>query len=189
MLRLRTRTATLALIVMVGAGCSSASRGPTPGPAAASYQEFLGAYCLAWESLLTAVGNLETGEDAVLVRLMDDAIARGDLASVDAQATRITAELDAGRRQLRIAGGWEPGTRLVLLMDRVLIAAADGIEARRAAAPDGLQAAETMGQAASEASGLAAAWHSLLSPETADAIFAARPPTAPLTCATVPLGR
>jgi hypothetical protein len=189
MLRERRRLGVVGSIVLVVAACSIGAPSPTPMPAATSFGEYRTAFCLSWEALFRAVGNPDTGQGSELSDAMDDAIARNEFGQADVLAARIKAELEAGRRQVEFAGGFAPGAAMMVETDRFFIAYEAMIEAKRAAAREGLTAATDKGQAAFEAAGGLDAWRAMMLPETWSALDAARPPgEEQQTCENVPIG-
>lgn len=175
MLRRRRPVGGLGLIVLVVAACGAGSASPTPVPVAASFGEFRTAFCLSWEALFRAVGNPDTGSGSELSKALDEAISSGNLVEVALQADKIQAELEAGRRQIAFAAGFEPGTAIMHEMDRLFAGFQALVEARQAAAGEGEAAANLRGQAAFEASGALEAWTALLNQEAWRPLEAARP--------------
>ena len=80
------------------------------------------AACAAWDSLFRAVGNPDTGTGSDLSRALDDAVAAGDAALADRLATDIVRELEDGREQVAVAGGWQPRAPVMVQLDREFVA-------------------------------------------------------------------
>jgi hypothetical protein len=171
---------------------------PTPSASTAAgapitFEAFHGAFCRAWESMFRAVGNPDIGDGSELTKAMDEAIAAGDLPTVDRLAAEITSELEAGRHEVAIATGWAPAAPLMAQVDRVLVGFEAMTEAKRNAASNGLgPSAQQLGQEALEQSGAIDAWFALIRPgvldETRRAIQSARPAGVPEQCPSVPTG-
>lgn len=182
------RIGVLGAVVLVLTACSGAGS-PTPVPAATSFEEYRTAFCSSWEALFRAIGNPDTGEGSELSDAMDAAISRRDLGQVDTLAARIQGELAAGRRQIAFAAGFGPGAQVMSYMDRLFADFGVLIEAKRAAAPQGLEVATTRSQAAFEATGALDTWRTLMSPESWSALEAARPSgEEQRNCENVPIG-
>lgn len=179
----------VALSVAIGVtGCGSGSGSPTPPPAATSYEEFHGAFCGAWGSLFTAVGNPDTGELSPLLADLEAAIEAGDGAAVEAAARRIQDELRTGRIRTAFGAGWAPSRRGMAQLDRLLVAMQALIEARRMNWREGLAGASAKGQASFEGAGGLEAWNAMLDRTTWAEVEAARPAgTEARRCANVPV--
>lgn len=179
--------AALLVSTLALAGCAGASS-PSPPPVATSYVEFHEALCLAWDSLFAAVGNPDTGEGSALSKGLEQAIEVRDLDRADRLALEMRGEIAEGRGWIAVAAGWAPAAPLAVPMDRLFSAMDASIEARRAAASDGLQVASEKAQGALEAAGGLEAWRAIMTPETWQAIGAARPPgTEAQACPNVPI--
>jgi hypothetical protein len=181
-------------ILAATAGCQgSVTAEPSPSvPGATSYLEFRDAFCSAWEDLFRGIGNPDTGSDSELSAAMDDAIAAGDRAEVDRLAGEIIRALESGRGNLRVAGGWSPGSSVALAMDPIFVTFEKMIEAKRAAAPQGLDEATRIAQGAFEAAGGMDAWvnglRSMQNEEVMRVIASARPAGLDPQCENVPIG-
>jgi hypothetical protein len=112
-----------------------------------------------------AIGNPDTAADSQLSAALDDAINQGDSAAVDQTAASMQAELDSGRRFAAAAAAWEPGAATAELVDQLIVAFKAFVEAKRAAAVQGLTAADALAQSALEQAGGITAWQSLLGGE------------------------
>jgi hypothetical protein len=172
------RALSVALIVLASAACSggspSASASPSP-TAATTFGEFGVAYCEAWDALFIAVGNPDTGSGSQLSKALDDAIVARDAATADRVAATMTAQLEAGRRQLAIAAGWKPAAPMLAQFDRFFVAYEAMIATKRQGGDP---------QKAFEKAGGVDAWHALF--EVGRQMQ--RPPDAsPGHCATVPV--
>ena len=185
----------LSVLFLAGtAGCQgTATVEPSPSaPGATSYLEFREAFCSAWEDLFRGIGNPDAGSDSELSAAMDDAIAVGDRAEVDRLAGEIIRALESGRGNLRVAGGWAPGSSVALAMDPIFVTFERMIEAKRMAAPQGLDAATGVAQAAFEAAGGMEAWmnglRSMQNEEVMRVIASARPAGLEPQCENVPIG-
>ncbi len=185
----------LSLVILAAtAGCQgSATVEPSPSvPGATSYLEFRDAFCSAWEDLFRGIGNPDAGSDSALSKAMNDAITVGDRAEVDRLAGEIIRALESGRSNLRVAGGWAPGSSVALAMDPIFVTFERMIEAKRAAAPQGLEAAISVGQSAFEAAGGMEAWvnglRSMRNEEVMRVIASARPAGLDPQCENVPIG-
>jgi hypothetical protein len=159
--------AALALLLVSTAACGQAaaptpSPSSTPIPAPTSAAEFATAFCSSLESLARAVGNPDTASDSVLSAALDEAIRNGDVPAVDEAAASMQAELEAGRRLAAVAAAWGPGSAAAGVVDRLIAAFAAMVEAKRAAAGQGLAAADAEGQAALVEAGGLTAWQELL---------------------------
>lgn len=138
--------------------------------------------------MFLAVGNPDTASGSELSLALDDAITSGDLAATDQKAAAIRAELEAGRVHVAVAASWPPGAAPMTQLDRVLAAFEVYVEAERAAASKGLNAAKQDAQAAFVAAGAVEAWSLLLAPETWAEVNAARPAGAqPERCGDLPI--
>ena len=144
------------VLAIVAAGCGSGPAGSSPRPAAANYDEYATAACAAWDALFRAVGNPDIGSGSVLSKGLDEAVAAGDVAAADRLATDITRELQTGREQIGIAGGWAPRRPVMVQLDRVFAAFEAMVAAKRAAARREPNAVEP--QAAFERAGGVEAW-------------------------------
>lgn len=173
-------------LVVVAAAVASCNPAATSAPGATSYQEFHPAFCSAWEALLRAVGNPDTGGGSDLSKALDAAIAAGDQGAVETAATAIADELSAAHRQSAFAAGWQPAAPMMAEMDRLIAAYDAELAAQRAAAGQGSETARARGQSAFEKAGGLDAWQATLS--AANAIAAARPAgQAGQPCANVPI--
>ena len=162
----RRRSVVLAaLAVLIAAGCSSApasTPSPTPLPKATSALEFGTAACSALTAMSRAIGNPDTASDSVLSAALDDAIRAGDLDAVETASARMRAELAKGRQLAAVAAGWTPGAAAATNIDRLIAAFEAMTEAKRAAAGQGINAADQAGQAALIDAGGGEAWQQLL---------------------------
>ena len=157
--------ASLAALLVFVAGCgqgSAPSPTATPMPLARSADEFAAAFCSSLSAMARAIGNPDTAADSQLSAALDDAIKSGDKAAVERVAASMQAELATGRQFAAVAGGWEPGAKAAQLADRLIVAFVAFVEAKRAAAAQGLTAADERAQAALIQAGGGAAWESLL---------------------------
>lgn len=158
-----TAIAAFAAVALVGCSAApAASPSPTPMPKATSVQEFGAAACSALTAMSRAIGNPDTASDSVLSAALDDAIRSGDLAAVDAAAARMQTELASGRQLAAVAAGWAPGAETAGNVDQLIAAFEAMTEAKRAAASQGLKAADQAGQTALMAAGAADAWQALI---------------------------
>lgn len=185
----------LSALVLVATTACQGGTTPEPSPSvsgATSYLEFREAFCSAWEDLFRGIGNPDAGSDSELSKAMNDAIARGDRAEVDRLAGEIIRALESGRGNLRVAGGWAPGSSVALAMDPIFVTFERMIEAKRTAAPQGLDAATGIAQSAFEAAGGMEAWvnglRSMQNEEVMRVIASARPAGLEPQCENVPIG-
>ena len=116
-------------VALLGAGCGAPTSPATARPAAASYDEYFVAACAAWDALFRAVGNPDTGSGSDLSKSLDQAVKASDVASAERLAGAIVRELEAGRQQVAVAGGWQPRAAVMVQLDRVFV----GFEAMTAA--------------------------------------------------------
>lgn len=165
---MRRLLASLAIALLATACDQAAAPTPTPIPAATSADEFAAAWCSSLKAMVRAIGNPDTGDDSELSAAFDVAIERGDAAEVQRLAAAMSAELAAGRQFAAVAAGWEPGSAAGTAVDRLLLAFGAMVHAKRAAAGEGLAAADERGQIALEQGGGLAAWQTML--ETARAV-------------------
>jgi hypothetical protein len=165
--------------VLVAVGCSQADSPGTAAPAATSHKEFVTAACAAFDALDAAIGNPDTGTGSKLSNALDDAVASGDVATANRIADESIARLEDGRRQLVIAGGWEPGSAMASAADRFFLASEVLVNGKRAgAATRDLHA----GQAAFEKAGGLEAWQGMI---TAAGAIQLPPGTDPIRCPNV----
>lgn len=192
-------TAAVGLSVLVLVATTACQGGTTPDPSpsvpgATSYLEFREAFCSAWEDLFRAIGNPDAGSDSELSKAMNDAIAAGDRAEVDRLAGEIIRALESGRGNLRVAGGWAPGSTIALAMDPIFVTFERMIEAKQLAASQGLGLDETTraAQSAFEGAGGMEAWanglRSMQNVDVARVIASARPAGLEPQCENVPIG-
>jgi hypothetical protein len=111
----RLRVAFLVLLILAGPGCT------TPVRRAATFEEYFVATCAAWEALLRAVGNPDTGSGSDLSKALDVALAAGDIATADRVLASILREFKTGREQVAVAAGWQPRAAEMALLDRVFV--------------------------------------------------------------------
>jgi hypothetical protein len=150
-------------LALGGAGCGSAAAPTaTPLPAASSGPEFAATWCASMQAMFRAIGNPDTAADSELSAALDDAITLADYSAAERLAAMIQAELTIGRGYAEAAAGWAQGATMAGHVDRVLAAFGAMIEAKRAAARDGLPAADGRGQAAFEAAGGIDAWYGMI---------------------------
>jgi len=150
----------IAVIVLAGAACGDGSSRATARPAAASYDEYVVAACAAWDAMFRAVGNPDTASGSDLSRALDEAVTAGDGAAADRLATDIERELNVGREQVAVAGGWPPRASVMVQLDRVFVAFEAMIAAKRAAARREPNAVDP--QAAFEKAGGVDAWFAMI---------------------------
>lgn len=133
----RRDIAVATVLALLVAGCGSSAPSATPLPRAASFEQYAVAACAAWDSLFRAVGNPDTASGSVLSKSLDDAVTARDAAMAERLAPTIITELETGRQQAAVAGGWQPAGPTMAQMDRVFLAFEAMIQAKRAAARDG----------------------------------------------------
>ena len=148
--------------LLLAACVAGASSSPTPLPPATSAQEFGAAACSSLTAMSRGVGNPDTAADSVLSAALDDAIRAGEQARVDEAAAKMQAELTSARAYAQVAGGWPPGAAMATALDRVMVAFAAFVEAKRAHAREGLAAADAAAQTALTDGGGVAAWGALV---------------------------
>ena len=159
------RDVAVAVLMCVALGCGQATSPAPSTPAAASHDEFVAAACAAFDELGAAIGNPDTGTGSALSKSLDSAVSSGDVPTAGRLADESIARLEAGRRQLAIAGGWEPGRAMAIASDRFFLVSEVLVNGKRAgAATRDLQA----GQAAFEKAGGLEAWQGMIT--TAGAI-------------------
>jgi len=153
------RAGALALLATIAVGCGSVVPASIPAPGAKTHEEFVAAACLAFDELDAAIGNPDTGTGSDLSNALDIAVTSGDVASANRLADASIARLEAGRRQLVIAGGWAPGSAMASATDRFFVASEVLVNGKRAGAAtrDG-----RAGQVAFERAGGLDAWQSML---------------------------
>jgi hypothetical protein len=117
------------------------------------------AACLAFDELDAAIGNPDSGTGSEISKALDNAVASGDVASANRLADESIARLDAGRRQLVIAGGWQPGSAMATATDRFFVVSEALVNGKRAGAATRDRRA---GQVAFEQAGGLEAWQSML---------------------------
>ncbi|HEX5014315.1 MAG TPA: hypothetical protein VFV72_09175 [Candidatus Limnocylindrales bacterium] len=145
--------------VILAAGCGPAVPAATAPLGATSHEEFVTAACLAFDELDAAIGNPDTGTGSKLSDALDAAVESGDVARASQLADESIARLEEGRRQLAIAGGWEPGREMATAADTFFLASEVLVNGKRAgAATRDLQA----GQTAFEKAGGLAAWQGMI---------------------------
>ena len=158
-MRTSPRIAGAIFTVLLAAGCSQAISPASAAPAATSHEEFVTAACAAFDELDAAIGNPDTGTGSKLSDALDAAVESGDVATANRLADESIARLEEGRRQLTIAGGWEPGREMATAADKFFMASEVLVNGKRAgAATRDLQA----GQAAFEQGGGLAAWQGMI---------------------------
>jgi hypothetical protein len=154
------RAGALALLTCIAAACSQAAPPVPSAPAAESHDEFVTAACAAFDELDAAIGNPDSGTGSELSKALDTAVGSGDVATANRLADESIARLESGRRQLAIAGGWEPGRAMATATDRFFLTSEVLVNGKRAgAATRDLQA----GQAAFEKAGGLEAWRGMVS--------------------------
>jgi hypothetical protein len=119
-----------------GAASSPAARTPL----------LVDAICTAVDELFTAVGNPDTGEASLLSRDLEDAIVAGDATLIDTTTTAILAHLEASRSAAARAASYPPAAAGLSAFDEFLTIVAEGVVAKRDAAPDGLEASRAAAQ-------------------------------------------
>lgn len=153
-----------AMLILAAAAACGAPGAPAPSVApastAASYEQYRVAACAAWDALFRAVGNPDTGTGSDLSRALDDAVAAGDATSADRLAGDITTELEDGREQVAVAGGWQPRAPVMMQLDRVFVAFEAMTSAKLAAARREPNAVDP--QTAFEQAGGIEAWFAML---------------------------
>ena len=150
----------IVLIALVGAACGTGAPSASPTPAAATYAGYETAFCAAFTSLIIAVGNPDAGTPSVLSKSLDDAVTVGDAAAAESVAATITRELESGRQEAALAGGWEPGKSTTVAIDHVLVAFEAEIAAKVAGAKHAAGAVDP--QTALEKAGGVEAWSALV---------------------------
>lgn len=127
---------------------------------AASFAEYAVAFCSAFDGLIEAVGNPDTGSGSVLSKSLDGAVEAGDAATADRQAAAILTRLEAARQAAAIAGRWPTAAPMTAQLDRVLVALETMITAKQAVARHVPGAQDP--QIAFEKAGGAIAWFAML---------------------------
>jgi hypothetical protein len=64
----------------------------------------------------------DAGTGSARSKALDAAVGSGDVATANRLADESISRLEAGRRQLAIAGGWEPGRAMAIATDRFFLA-------------------------------------------------------------------
>jgi hypothetical protein len=149
------------IVVFAAAGCGGGTPGATPMPVATTADEFAEAWCSSLEAMARAIGNPDTAGDSKLSAALDVAIERADYAGVEQVAAQMRAELETGRRLAVVAAGWQPGAATMVQLDRLILAFEAMVEAKRAAASQGLGAADGLAQTAFEQAGGLEAWQGM----------------------------
>lgn len=172
----------LAVLMCGVIGCGEAAA-PAPAapaaPAATSHEEFAAAACLAFDELAAVVGNPDAGTGSPMSKALDSAVSSGDVSTANRLADQSIARLEAGRRELAIAGGWEPGRAMATATDRFLLVSEVLVNGKRAGAATRDIGA---GQAAFEKAGGLQAWQGMLAAAGAIQLPAGSGPT---TCPNV----
>lgn len=151
-------------------------------PPAIAFDAFFIAACSAFDSMLEAVGNPDTGSGSVLSKQLDQAVEAKDGAAADRVAAVMTSVLETGRRHAAAAGSYPSGSPMMIQLDRVLAAFVVMVEAKREIA-NGTPGAVNP-QTAFESAGGVDAWLAML-----DAVRTIdRPAGVPVrTCPTAPI--
>jgi hypothetical protein len=149
------------IVVFAATGCSGGTPTATPIPVATTADEFAEAWCSSLQAMARAIGNPDTAADSKLSAALDAAIERGDYAGVEQVAAQMKAELETGRRFAAVGAGWQPGAATMVQLDRLILAFAAMVEAKRAAASQGLGAVDRLAQTAFEQAGGLEAWQGM----------------------------
>jgi hypothetical protein len=116
----------LVLISLAGAACGTGTQSlapsATPAPTVATFDGYATAFCAGFTSLIRGVGNPDAGTPSVLSKSLDDAVAASDGAVAERVGATITTELESGRQQAALAGGWQPGKAATVALDHVIVA-------------------------------------------------------------------
>jgi hypothetical protein len=169
----------LALFLGIAVGCGQAASPPPSTHAATSHDEFVAAACAAFDELDAAIGNLDANTGSTLSKALDSAVGSGDVTTANRIADESIGRLEAGRRYLAIAGGWEPGGAMAVASDRFFLVSEVLVNGKRAgAATRDVQA----GEAAFEKAGGMAAWQGML---TAAGAIQLPPGSSPKPCPNV----
>jgi hypothetical protein len=146
---------------LLAVGCTQAVSPGRAGTAdrAGSHDEFVTAACAAFDALDAAIGNPDTGSGSELSNALDRAVGSGDVATANRLADESIAKLEEGRRQLAIAGGWEPGSVMAAAADKFFEASEALVNGKRAGAATRDLGA---GQAAFGTAGGLEAWHAMI---------------------------
>ena len=152
-------TVSLALAV---AGCGPGAVATTAPHSVGSFQEFFATWCPAMQGMLRAIGNPDSGSDSELSKALDAAIVEANPAAVGQVTAQIRQELFTARQLAASAATWPQGAEMATQMGRLFSAFDAGIEAKRAAASQGLEAASSQQQAAFEMAGGPAAWTDMI---------------------------
>lgn len=195
--RLLALASSIVIASILGA-CSGATPGTSapavPGSAAPSdrleasvpppvaFDAFRAAACSAFDSMFEAVGNPDTGSGSILSKELDRAVEAKDGVAAVRIAAVMTSELEAGRRQARLAAGYPSAAPMATQLDRVLGAFVAMVAAKRDVA-NGVPGSVAP-QAAFESAGGVEAWFAMLNAvRTLE-----RPAGAPVEqCPTVPI--
>jgi hypothetical protein len=182
----RLRIAIVTLIAAVTAGCGAGAPShvpsPTPLPAASSFDQYAVAFCSAWEALFRAVGNPDTAEGSELSKALDAAVAAHDGTKAEQVAAQITQELESGRRDVAVGGGWRPAAPIMVQLDRVFVGFVAMTAAKVAKAKGNPSAIDP--QVAFEQAGALEAWTAMF--EAYGALGSARP-TGVQRCGDLPI--
>jgi hypothetical protein len=140
----------------------SASNAPSTSSVAqaVSFADYAVAFCSAFDGLIEAVGNPDTGSGSVLSKSLDAAVEAGDAATADRQAAAMTTRLEAARQAAAVAGRWPTAAPMTAQLDRVLVAFETMITAKQAVARHVPGAQDP--QIAFEKAGGAIAWFAML---------------------------
>jgi hypothetical protein len=147
------------LLVLLGtAACGAGAPSVAPSATPMTFDTYAVAFCSAWDSLFTAVGNPDTGSGSVLSKSLDDAVAAGDAATAERVAATMTTTLEVARQQAAVAARWPTAATMFHHFDRVVLAYEAMIAAKKAvgAQPQG------NAQAAFEQAGGVDAWTAML---------------------------
>ena len=121
-----------------------AAEAPRPDMASLPEEDaevFVDAMCTAFDELLLAVGNPDTGQGSELSRTLEDAIARGDLVLVATTTQAMLGHLQTARSEAQRAVVLAAAAPGIAAFDGFLAIVADTVNAKRDAAPGGLDAA------------------------------------------------
>jgi hypothetical protein len=146
------------LVAVTVAACGAGAPSVAPSPSPMTFDTYAVAFCSAWDSLFTAVGNPDTGSGSVLSKSLDEAVAAGDAATADRVAAEMTTKLEVARQQAAVAARWPTAATMLGHFDRVALAYEAMITAKKAAATQ----PQVNAQAAFEQAGGVDAWTAML---------------------------
>ena len=115
------RAGALALLTCIAVACGSGAAA-SPSAAPATFAEYDTAVCGAFTSLIRAYGNPDVNSQSAMRKVLDDAVAAGDVVAAERAGAAMVRELEAGRLFAATAARWQPGAATAVSLDRLLLA-------------------------------------------------------------------